>query len=129
MNIRPSPLLVRLIDQFYKLNVDISLVNVSTPDGFVIYQSSSKLFEGEPDKVAAIASTFSSISNSIANEIIDSRFNISLIETEKGNFVCIHARYIEQNVVLVVFANDGMSLGTLRVKAKNFGLLISKLSI
>lgn len=127
MGIQSSPLLVSLIDQVYNADVDIELVSISTADGFVIHQSSSKRFRDESDKIAAIASTFSSISNSIANEIIDSSFNIAFIETPRGNFVCIHTLYLGKSVVLILFAKDGMSLGTLRVKARNLGVMILKL--
>jgi predicted regulator of Ras-like GTPase activity (Roadblock/LC7/MglB family) len=126
MGIKPSTVLIRLIDQFYALNSDITLVSVSTSDGFVIHQSSDKRFEVEPDKISAIASTFSSISNSIASEILESSFDIAFIETKKGNFVCIHTNYLKHDVVLTVFANDSMSLGTLRVKSREFGVVISK---
>jgi predicted regulator of Ras-like GTPase activity (Roadblock/LC7/MglB family) len=126
MSIKPSAFLIRIIDQFYTLNSDIALVSVSTTDGFVIHQSSDKRFEVEPDKISAIASTFSSISNSIANEIIKSSFNIAFIETVKGNFVCIHTSYLKRDVVLTVFANDSMSLGTLRVKSRELGVMVSK---
>lgn len=127
MNITPSLDLEELINDFYESNFDVDLTSLCTPDGFEIHQASTNKFQSTTDTVAAIASTLSSISKSIANEIINSPFKATIIEAEQGNFVCVYTQYLQKNVVLTIYAREGMSVGELHVKTKNLAKSISKL--
>lgn len=129
MSLQPSAELRQIINDFYSHDTDVNLVSLCTPDGFEIHQSSMDKFQAVPDKISAIASTLSSISDSIANEIIESPFKVTTIETNEGNFVCIYTQYLQQNVVLTICAGSDMSLGVLRVKTRHLATAISTLDV
>ena len=127
MNLGLPNSLVAKLNDFYVQNDDVTIVSVSTSDGFEIHQSSVKKFQQSSDMVAAIASTFSSLSNSIAKEIVESPFKAAFIETGEGNFICVCTQCMQKNMVLTICADGLMSIGVLRAKAKNLAKEISNL--
>lgn len=119
--------ITELLDHFFDQNKNVILVSLCTSDGFSIYQASIEKFKSAPDKVAAISSTFSSVSDSIANEIITSPFQMAIIETADGNFISIFTTYLEKSAVLTITTSDKMPLGELRIRAKNLSAFVAKL--
>lgn len=127
MSQRPSRGLVEQIDVLYDSNTDIKLIALCTADGFSIHQA-SKEFENTPDKISAITSTLSSVSDSISREIMSAPFSINCIESDHGNCVSVYTQYRGKNVVLTVSADAAMSLGELRVRTKKLAHKISELA-
>jgi len=124
----PQPIeLPNLIDVFYKTNSEVNLVSLSTSDGFIIHLAQSEQLHCEKDKIAAVTSTFLSVSHSIAKEFINSQVRVASIETDKGNFLCAGTLYKKTPTVLTLSADESMSLGVLRVKLRQLATLISKL--
>ena len=128
MQLESTKELAKLISEFYNSTSGLILVALSTPDGFPIQQASDS-FEGVPDKIAAMTSTLSSVSNAIAEEIIAAPFTLSWIETDDGDCVCVYTKYQKQNAVLTVAAKRNVTLGVLRVRIKRLAEKIALLKV
>lgn len=105
----------------------IQIVNISTEDGFVIAHGSKQDNEQniEKDKVAAMASSLSSISNSSIKMLSNSEYNILTIEAEKINLVLIRAKYEDKNCVISLGTHPNISLARARFMVKTFGEEVS----
>lgn len=115
------------IDRLYAMSSNIKLVALCTIDGFSIHQASIE-FNAVPDKIAAITSTLSAVSDSMSREITSGPFNIVCIESKQGNSVSVYTEYANKNVVLTVSANTKVSLGELRLRTKKLAQKISELT-
>lgn len=104
----------QLFDAFINSDTSIELVNLSTSDGFVITSRCSGNVETEVDKIAAIASSLCSLSNSAANGIIKESFLVTTIETNGGNILFLRCSYLEYTCVLSVALKANISLAQSR---------------
>jgi len=107
---------------------DISLVSLSTTDGFSIKTFASKALNAEADKLAAMSSTISSLSDAAAKQVLTNQFDITIVETGSGNMLFVRTNYLEHPCVLTIAARGAMSLATARYKTKKLAQSISEIT-
>ena len=78
----------------------------------------SKSLSTEADKLAAMSSTISSLSDSVAAQILEDEFDITIIESETGNLLFVSTQYLGKPCVLTLGAKSSTSLATARYKTK-----------
>ena len=93
---------------------DILLVSLSTTDGFSIKTFASKTLNAEADKLAAMSSTISSLSDAAAKQVLMNQFDITIVETGSGNMLFVRTNYLELPCVLTIAAKSAMPLATAR---------------
>ena len=123
-----KPELLESIKDLCENNTDVLLVSLATTDGFSIKSLISKGLDAEADKLAAMSSTISSLSDSSAKQIFNDEFAIAIVETMSGNMLFVRTSYLDLPCVLTIAARSGMPLGTARFKTKNLAQDISNIS-
>lgn len=114
-----KPQLLQLIEEFCENNREVVLVSLCTTDGFPIKYSSTAELSAEADKLAAISSTISALSDSSARQMNQGQCDITIIEADLGNILLVKANYLGTACVLTVVANIKMNLAAARYKTKN----------
>ena len=107
---------------------DITLVSLCTSDGFSIKSFASRGLNAEADKRAAMSSTISALSDSSAKQLLQDRFDITIIETNSGNMFFVRTRYLDLPCVLTIAASAKMALATARYKTKKLAESIRTIS-
>lgn len=123
INVKPE--LLEGIRELCEENSEVVLVSLCTTDGFSIKSFASKKLGAEADKLAAMSSTITALSGSSARQVLQSEFDITIIETSSGNMLFVSTTYLELPCVLTVAANHNMALATARYKTKNLAALVS----
>ena len=126
MNVKPE--LSQSIQNLCDSNKEVVLVSLCTTDGFPITYTSIDELSTEADKLAAISSTLSALSNSSARQMNQGQCDITIIEADAGNMLFLTANYLETPCVLTVVANTKMALATARYKTKNLAAAIGRIS-
>ena len=104
--------LLSVIQEFFERKVDIKFVGLCTVDGFdVCHLSRTDVL---PDKVAAIASSLFTLSDSAAENILHKSIQVSIVETLNGNILFIRTRLLGNDGLLAVAADDELSLAEVR---------------
>ncbi len=106
---------------------DVLLVSLCTADGFSIKCFASKMLNVETDKLAAMSSTISALSDSSAKQVLNDQFNITIVETLSGNMLFVRTCYLELPCVLTIAARSSMSLATARYKTKKLAQSIGEI--
>ncbi len=117
------------IKELCATNREVILVSLSTADGFYIKSFGSKVLNGEADKLAAMSSTISSLSDSSAKQILQNQFDMTIIESDAGNMLFVRTNYLGLPCVLTVAAQSKMALATDRYKTKILAQNISNILI
>ena len=117
-NIIVKPKLVQLIESFCENNKEVVLVSLCTTDGFPIKYLSTDELNAEADKLAAISSTISALSDSSSRQMNQGQCDITIIESTSGNMLFVKAIYLGTPCVLTVVANMKMNLAATRYKTK-----------
>ncbi len=120
--------LLRLIKNFSEQNREIVLVSLCTTDGFPIEHVSTDRLSTEIDELAAISSTFASLSHSSAHQMNQGQCDITIIEATYGNILFFKASYLGEPCVLTVVANLKMALAIARYKTKNLAADIAAIA-
>lgn len=120
--------LLESIKELCESDRDMLLVSLSTTDGFSIKTFASKALNAEADKLAAMSSTISSLSDAAAKQVLKNQFDITIVETNSGNMLFVRTDYLGLPCVLTIAARGSMSLATARYKTKNLAQSISKIS-
>ena len=107
---------------------DVILVSLCTTDGFSIKTFASKELSGEADKLAAMSSTISALSDSSSKQILKNQFDVTIVESHSGNMLFVRANYLDQPCVLTVAAGHKVALAVARYKTKALAQKISKIS-
>lgn len=116
VNIKPQ--LSQFITEFCEDNKEVVLVSLCTTDGFPIKYFSTDALSAEADKLSAMSSTISALSDSSASQMNQGQCDITIIEAVYGNILFVKATYLGQVCVLTVVANIKMSLAAARYKTK-----------
>ena len=116
--IEVKPELLDGIKELCKSSSEVYIVSLCTSDGFSIKSFASKGLNMEADKLAAMSSTISALSDSTAKQLLQSQFEIASIEAESGTMLLVRTRYLGVSCVLTVAANTKMALATARYKTK-----------
>jgi len=127
-NINVKPELLDSIKELCKNNREVFIVSLCTSDGFSIKSFASKALNMESDKLAAMSSTISALSDSTAKQLLQSEFKIASIEAESGTMLLVRTRYLGVSCVLTVAANTKMALATARYKTKILAEAISAIT-
>lgn len=109
-------------------NKEMLLVSLCTTDGFSIKSFASKGLNAEADKLAAMSSTLSALSNSTATQLLQEEFDITIVETNSGNILFVKTKYLGLPCVLTVAARANMALATVRFKTKRLAQSIANIS-
>lgn len=109
-------------------NKEMLVVSLCTTDGFSIKSFASKGLNAEADKLAAMSSTISALSNSTAKQVLQEQFDLTTIETSLGNILFVKTSYLGLPCVLTVAARASMALATVRYKTKNLAQDIINIS-
>ena len=120
--------LTQSLKEFCEINKDINLVSLCTTDGFPISHFSINELSELADRLAAMSSTLSALSDSSAKQMNLGRCDITIIETALGNTLFVKADYIEKPCVLTVVAKNKMMLATARYKTIKLAETISKIT-
>ncbi len=105
----------------------IVLVSLCTTDGFSIKSFASKELSGEADKLAAMSSTISALSDSSAKQVLANKFDVTIVESEAGNILFVRATYLKLPCVLTVAAKSGLALALARYKTKTLAKKIGSI--
>ena len=126
--IKIKPQLLEDIKSLCKGNSDIVLVSLCTTDGFSIMSYAAKSLSAEADKLAAMSSTISALSDSVATQILDDDFDITIIETNNGNMLFVSTRYLNTPCVLTLAAKSSTAWATARYKTKGLSKAIENIT-
>lgn len=113
------------IKQICTENREVLVISLCTSDGFSIKSFASKELNAEADKLAAMSSTISALSDSTAKQIIRDKFDITIVETKSGNILFVRTTYLGLPCVLTLAANAKLALATARYKTKRLAQDIS----
>jgi len=127
--IKIKPQLLEQIKTLCKDNSDIILVSLCTTDGFSIMSYAAKSLSTEADKLAAMSSTISALSDSVATQILDDDFDITIIEADHGNMLFVSTRYLDNPCVLTLAAKSNTALATARYKTKGLAKSIESIEL
>lgn len=125
------PVKAKLLEDIKELcegDRDILLVSLSTTDGFSIKTFAAKALNAEADKLAAMSSTISSLSDASAKQVLDTQFDITIVETSTGNMLFVRTDYLGFPCVLTIAARAAMSLATARYKTKKLAQSVSEIT-
>ncbi len=122
------PEITRLAEDYCKENTDLLIVNVCSEDGFVMGHTSNERTEIESDKMAAISSSISSISNSALMMISGKTSKLIIVESENYNFLLTQSTFRKKKCVVSFCASSLVSLAKMRFLVKRFGDSLSELS-
>lgn len=114
-----KPQLIQLIENFYTNDREVVVVSLCTTDGFPIKYFSMDELSAEADKLAAMSSTISALSDSSARQMNQGQCDITIIEAVLGHMLFVKTVYLGTPCVLTVVASTKMSLATARYKTKN----------
>lgn len=123
-----KPELLKYIKELCDNNSEMLVVSLCTTDGFSIKSFASKGLNTEADKLAAMSSTMSALSNSISTQLLKEEFDITIVETTSGNVLFVKTNYLDLPCVLTVAARSDMALATVRYKTKKLAEGISSIT-
>ena len=131
MATKKIPIRPELLDGIKELcenNTEILLVSLATIDGFSIKSFASRELNAEADKLAAMSSTISALSDSSAQQLLQGQFDTTIVEAAAGNILFIRTTYLGLPSVLMLAARTKMTLATARYKTKGLAQAISVIS-
>ena len=117
--------LTQCIREFCAANKEVTLVSLCTTDGFPISYFSTNELTALADKLAAMSSTLSALSDSAANQVNQGQCEVTIIETSSGNILFVKASYMGKSCVLTVVAKAHMMLAEARYKTKKLAQTMS----
>ncbi len=114
----PSILIVddlkELFSSYLKESSDIDIVSLNSSDGFVIHTLQRAKEHIDEGKIAALSSTISALSNSLAKEVLGQDFKVSIVETDESHILYIRTNYRDIDCVLTVVGSRSSVLGEAR---------------
>lgn len=120
--------LTQCIEAFCADNREVTLVSLCTTDGFPISYFSKSDLTNLADKLAAMSSTLSALSDSSATQMNQGQCDITIIETTSGSILFVRASYLGKPCVLTVVAKEKMLLAAARYKTKKLAQTIATFS-
>jgi len=116
-----------LIDQEMENEYCMNLISLCSEDGFNIYNKTRSMLSVESDKVIAIASSLSALSNSASQEILNNNLTLIIVESENGNLIFLNTSYCEVDSVLTFASSKSLSIAQVRFIAKRLADKIREL--
>lgn len=104
--------------QLYE-NIDTKLhnvkaLNLTTADGFTLFSELCDGFEFEPNKLSAVTSSITALSQAAAKQIIKSNFQSTCIETDLGVIFMVQTTYQDKKCILSLISGRDPNLGQIR---------------
>ncbi len=96
---------------------DIKAVSLSTVDGFTIHAKVQGKYPIEDDKLSAVVSSLSSLSDAASQQIINAQLVNTVIETQNGDILIVKTRYKGKKMVLCIITGAKQNLGKARYYA------------
>ena len=130
MSDKTIPVKPELLDEIKKLceeNREISLISLCTTDGFSIKSFATRELSAEADKLAAMSSTISALSESAAQQVLKGEFNVTIVESGEGNMLFVRTTYLGLPCVVTVAARVSLSLAKARFATKRMAEVIQKI--
>ena len=93
----------------------VEVINLSTTDGFPIYNQSNHSVSFDAETLAAASSTLYSVSSAVSKQILSKNLKITFIEADLGCIGFILLQLESNDFVLSMSANETMNIGQLRV--------------
>jgi len=105
-----------------KLNTklkSIKSLSLTTADGFTLFSETGDGFEVESDKLSAVTSSLTALSNAAAKQLMKSGFQSTCIETNKGLMYMIQTKYQGKTCILSLISGENPNLGQIRYFLNN----------
>lgn len=93
---------------------NVRALNLTTADGFTIYSRHSGNFSCEKDKLSAVTSSLTALSQAAAKQLMGSEFKSSCVETNKGIMYMVQTNYKNKPCILSLVSGDSPNLGQIR---------------
>ncbi len=109
--------LEHMFQEIININDDINAVSLCTADGFTIQSVLDGKRTIEEDKLSAVTSSLSSLSNAASQQIINAQLVNTVIETQNGDILIVRTKYSGKQAVLSVITGAKQNLGKARYYA------------
>lgn len=93
---------------------DIRIVHIATADGISVFSHYFTADEVKEDKLAAVASSITSLSRAASKHVLGEDFANTVIETGQGIMLLVQCEYQGRSCVLSVTAGRQHNLGQVR---------------
>lgn len=120
--------LLRHMKALCDANREISLVSLCTTDGFPISCIANSELSNQSDKLAAMSSTITALSDSSTSQMKQGKCEITIVEATAGNILLVKTDYIGKPCVLTLVAQNKMTLAEARYKTKKLSGAISAIT-
>ncbi len=110
--------LFELFDKKINASDGVSLIDLSTTDGFNIYSVQAQKKHIELDKLAAVASSIYALSNASTQQLTGEDLEITTVESKENSMLFLKTYYQEKPCVLSLLVQKKMPLGEARYIAK-----------
>jgi predicted regulator of Ras-like GTPase activity (Roadblock/LC7/MglB family) len=94
-----------LAEKFFNGYEQILKLNLTSMDGFTIYSRQIEGGEFETDKISAVVSSLTSLSQVTSSQLLASQLLNTVIETDKGNMIMFPTVYQDEPAILIVISN------------------------
>lgn len=93
---------------------NIKALNLTTADGFSLFSQVNGNFKIEEDKLSAVTSSLSALSQAAARQIMNEEYESTCIETGMGMMFMVQTRYQGQDCILSLISSGQPNLGQIR---------------
>lgn len=92
----------------------VRALNLTTADGFTIFSRHNSDFSCEKEKLSAVTSSLTALSQAAAKQLMSSEFNSTCIETNNGIMYMVQTRYKNKPCILSLVSGNNPNLGQIR---------------
>ncbi len=117
---------------YEKLNTklkSIKSLSLTTSDGFTLFSENGNGFEVETDKLSAVSSSLTALSNAAAKQLMKSTFESTFIETSKGLMCMIQTKYQGKNCILSLISGANPNIGQIRFYLNELANILETVSL
>ncbi len=107
----------------------IKSLSLTTADGFTIYSETGNGFAVESDKLSAVTSSLTALSNAAAKQLMKSSFRSTFIETNTGLMYMIQTNYKNKPCILSLISGESPNLGKIRFYVNNLAQFLETASL
>ncbi len=93
---------------------NMKALSLTTADGFCLFCESEERFDLEEDKLSAVSSSLTALSNAAAKQLMSADFKSTFIETNKGLMYMVKAEYQGKSCILCLISGKEPNLGQIR---------------
>lgn len=108
---------------------DIKTINISSVDGFSIHSYSKYDGEISEEQLAAVSSSISSLSNSVAKQLIKSSLVSTTIETDNGYMFLVNTEFLKKQCIICIITGNKENLAKVRYFATKLSNKLKKVEL